>query len=266
MNREPLEIQSRSNPRVKAVSRLQESRERREHGLFPVEGWHELRQALRYGHRPTAVYFEQSRWEPLSVLMDEEKVVCECFSLSRAAFEGLSSRENPDGIVGVFPMPEIPGLDQTVPDGRPLILMQGLEKPGNLGAIVRSAAAFGFGNLILLGGSVDPFHPHVIRNSRGHSMGMRFFRESDEGAASWLQQHGFHLIVADPDGEESLEQIHFPRTSAILLGSEHEGISNWWRNRASTRVRIPMTGKVDSLNVAVSASILLYAVFTRSHA
>jgi RNA methyltransferase, TrmH family len=248
------------------VSKLWESRGRREQGLFPIEGWHEIQTAVAYGHRPQAIYCEEGHLDRLQQWLNESNLECACFLVSKSAFVAMSSRESPDGILGVFALPELPVLDLADTDDEPLILLQGLEKPGNLGAIVRSAAAFGFTKLVLLGGTADPFHPHVVRNSRGHSLGMDFFRDEDDSASQWLEKHHYQIFVADPEGTHSLGDIRFPKRTAILLGSEHDGISDYWKNHAATQLRIPMTGKVDSLNVAVSASILLYAVFTQTHA
>jgi len=260
--RVPLSIQSRNNPRIKAIASLKEGKHRRTEGKFLVEGLHEIRVALQYRHPiETVVFTEPKLITELESLIDDR---VELLQANRSVFEKISMRQHPEGVLAVCGSQILPGVKDLEPPDRPILILDGLEKPGNHGAILRSAAAFGMEEIILNDGQLDPYHPNVIRNSRGHSLGFRHFQDTREATLNWLKEHGYHSYVASPEAESAIEDLKFERRTAIILGSEHAGVSHFWKNNAENLFRIPMTTQVDSLNVSVSASIVLYEVFKQS--
>ncbi len=257
--REPLSIQSRNNPRIKAVVSLKDSRYRRQTGLFIVEGEHEISIALQYGYSIETLIFIDNKI-PLFIAKTLRNDV-DTLSVSADLFSKISLREHPDGILAVCRAQKILDLENFNSPVRPLLILDGLEKPGNHGAILRSASAFGISEIILNQGSLDPYNPNVIRNSRGHSLAFRHYQDSHEKTLNWLKRERYITYVASPEAEMSIGNMKFDNNTAIILGSEHAGVSDYWKKNADRLFKIPMTGSVDSLNVAVSAAIVLYEVF-----
>jgi TrmH family RNA methyltransferase len=260
MNSSRLFIQSRSNPRLKEIAKLRESKVRREDHRFLIEGIHEIEVAMGYGYLLDSLYYAVSRQEKLPSWLDSPPRQVSCIALSDPAFDLISGRENPDGLVAVFiqkPELDLAGIAGNSPD---LLVLDGLEKPGNFGAIARSAAAFGFSSVMLSGGSLDPYHAHCIRNSRGHSLGLQICREAPSSAPEKLRAHGYCIVVANPEGESQLQKIRFPDKVALVLGSEHDGITPFWHEWTDLSVTISMRPPVDSLNVSVSAAILMQQI------
>ena len=257
--RDPLSIQSRNNPRIKATAGLKESKYRKQTGLFIVEGLHEIEIGLQYNYPMVSLFYsEQRKFESL------RKKICdsvELFEVSSAIMDKLSLRQNPEGIIAVCRQMPLTGISELTNDNQVLLILDGLEKPGNHGAILRSAAAFGIQNVILNHCKLDPYNPNVIRNSRGHSLSFRHYKDEAETTFTWLQSHQYQSYVASPEATLDVQDLRFDPKSAIILGSEHDGVSEFWKEHASRHFSIPMTSKVDSLNVSVSASIVLFEAF-----
>jgi len=221
---------------------------------------HELRMASDYGFPLKEFYFTEKGRRLLEAELPGSADALPCFELSEPAFQKISQREHPEGVLALVDQPELQSLDTADPEELTLIL-ENLEKPGNVGAILRSAAAFGFRQIVFNHGSVDPYHPHTIRNSRGHSLGMRYYRETPEGTVNWLKTHCIHSYLATPHTDRQLHEVEFQRPLVWIFGTEHDGVSDFWMEQATEKIRIPMHSSVDSLNVSVSASIVLYEVF-----
>lgn len=261
--RSPLVIQSRNNPRITRIAGLKDSRQRRELGLFIVEGWHEVSVAMEANVAiQSIVSVSEASFEQLRAAVTDD---VETLLVSPSVFDKLSMREHPDGILLVCVLPAMPTLDEIPKDGRTILVLDGLEKPGNHGAILRSAAAFGINTVVLNEGHIDPFHPNVIRNSRGHSLKIAHYRESAKRTDDWLRSHDYRTYVASPHASQSLHELTLHSRVAIVLGAEHEGVSGFWELQAQQPFHIRMIPGVDSLNVAVSASIVLYEVFNRKN-
>lgn len=257
----PLLIQSRNNPRIKGTAALKDAKHRRASGLFIVEGLHEVRTALSYGYPIKELYSLESVYHSSGDFQESLPSAIRHYLVSQTVFDKLSNRQNPDGVLAVCEQSPIPSLHEVDPFTRPILILDALENPGNLGAILRSCAAFGFSDIVLNDTALDPYHPNVIRNSRGHSLGLKIYRNTREETLDWLQANGYRSLIATPESEETLSTIKVDQKTAFILGNEHHGVSEFWRENAQERIRIPMTGMVDSLNVSVSASIVLYEVF-----
>ncbi len=256
----PFAIQSKDNPRVKHLAGLKEAKGRRKSSEFLVEGFHEFKVARKHGFELKGLYVNTKGLELLKAGYLELTVGLSVFELSEVAFKKISQRENPDGIVALANQKISTDLNELDPQNNVLVL-ESIEKPGNNGAILRSAAAFDFNQVVFNSEKPDPFHPHVIRNSRGHSLGMKFVGSNNEATLEWAKANHSNVCVATPDCDQMLGEFPFKTPITIVLGNEHDGVSDFWKKNADQNLRIPMNPIVDSLNVSVSASIVLYEVF-----
>ncbi len=252
------DITSRQNPRLKQTVRLHERKGRAANGQFLVEGRLELARAQEAGlacaecwQCPEYAGYDETLAAQLS------QVAGETFRVPKPVFEKLSRRESPDGLVAVCTLPERnPDTLALKPD--PLIVvLEGVEKPGNLGAIIRSAEVAGADAVIVSGGT-DLTNPHVIRNSRGLVFTLPVLAMEPAAAHGWLTLRGVKLYATTPAATLPHWQADLAGPSALLMGSEAEGLSRFWLEKADACIQIPLQGSGDSLNVSVSAAVVLF--------
>lgn len=248
-----MRLQSPANPKVKALAALKERKERERTGLFLVEGRREVRRALEAGLALETLLLGPKALPEDRLLAGQAPLL----ELSQEALERVSVRENPPPVIGVFRIPKRRLSQVRLPENPLVLVLLGLEKPGNLGAILRSADAAG-ADLVLVAEGVDLYSPQVIRNSTGAVFSLPVFPVSGEEAARFLEEKGLFLVAATPRGEKVYWEEDYRKGVAFLLGTEDEGLPEAWLRRAHARVRIPMRGTADSLNVSVSAALLLY--------
>jgi TrmH family RNA methyltransferase len=255
-------ITSLQNPHVKAIVRLrQDSRFRKKEGLMLVEGFYELQVALEAGLQPLELYLcEELSAEYL------EPCLINPIPVTRAVFEKMSHRENPDGWLALIATPQRT-LDSISLQGSAfLILAESVEKPGNLGAILRTADAAGADGLIVCDRRTDVYNPNVVRASRGTLFTVPVVETENRTAMAWLTNHGIGILAASPHAELIYSQVDLTKPVCIAVGTEAEGLSDFWLAAAAVQVRIPMQGKVNSLNVSTSTAIIAYElVRQRSH-
>ncbi len=254
-----MRITSTANPRIKAAARLKEPNERQRTGLFLIEGSREVERALAAGLEVIEAYCgEKLNPHEARVAADLERM--ERFGVievSEPVLKKLSARENPAGVVVVARRPN-PSLSHYKPRPNALLLVSvGLEKPGNLGALLRSADAAGADGVLVAGG-VDLYSPQVVRNSTGVVFSLPIFAAPEQGVLDWLLQHQIPMVATTPHTEQTYWDVDLRGPVAIVMGTEHQGLSQGWLERATFRVRIPMQGQADSLNVSVTAALMLY--------
>lgn len=254
-------LTSPHNPRVKLALKLRERKHRQREGLMLVEGYEELSLALASGARPQTIFvcpdlIRSSLLAPrLSALRE---VAAETIEVSAPVFEKMAYRENPDGWLGVFPIPQRALADWQLPPNPLLIVAEAVEKPGNLGAILRSADAAGAEGLILCDPTTDAHNPNVVRASKGTLFTVPVVETQSTIALDWLQAHSIKIVAATPQATLTYTDADLRGPLAIAVGTEKEGLSPLWLERAHLAVRIPMRGQVNSLNVATAATLLLY--------
>ena len=258
-----LEITSPANPRIKQLVALRRRRQREQSAVTLVEGVAEIRLALAAGVRPHALYY----CPELSTAAAEaaEAVVAaaaqrgsEVVRVSRQVFEKISYREGPDGLLAVVP-PIADDLDHLQLSATPLVLVcAGLEKPGNLGAILRTADAAGVEAVIAADPVTDWGNPNVVRASKGTVFSVPVAAAPSQQVIDYLAASGLRIVAATPDARELVTQADLTGPTAIAVGAEQAGLSAQWLERADLRVRIPMFGRADSLNVSTSAAIITY--------
>jgi TrmH family RNA methyltransferase len=255
------EIRSLQNARIKVVARLlRDAAARREFGLTVVEGSREVARALENGWTPTEIYvsLDQTAEDARGLALDAERRGVSVFRCSAEAFGKMSYRENPDGLLAVGPSVGRT-LDDLVLPPNPLVLVaENVEKPGNLGALLRTADSAGVDAVIACDPATDLGNPNLIRSSIGTVFYLPVVQAASEDAARWLNAHGVRVVTTEPAAEQVHTDADLTGPLAIVVGAEDAGVSDVWKRAADVRVRIPMLGKNDSLNVSVAAAVLLY--------
>ncbi|HEX5117962.1 MAG TPA: RNA methyltransferase [Pseudonocardiaceae bacterium] len=257
-----LELTSVSNPRVKQVVGLRRRRQRDQLGLMLVEGYEELGLALESGVVPVTLYYCPDLVRDPAVVDDLVGTVAatgaEIVRVGARVFEKIAYRESPDGWLAVVP---------TVPTDlaalrlitNPLALVcQSVEKPGNLGAMLRTADAVGVAAVIAAQPVTDWGNPNVVRASKGTVFSVPIAAADSAEVLAWTRAHSMRLIAATPDTDTLFTDADFTGPTAVAVGSEKHGLTDDWLAAADVRVRIPMVGRANSLNVATSAAIILY--------
>lgn len=249
-----MQIKSLQNERIKHIVRLRQDRRQREQDqLILVEGWNEILLAIAAGHVPkTVLVCPDLTARPLDI------DVPEMLSVKAAVFEKISYRDNPDGWFAVFPTPHRP-LERLRLGDRPLVIVaETVEKPGNLGAILRTADAAGVNAVLICDPRTDLYGPNVVRASRGTVFSVPVAQGSSHEVFELLRHHRIRVLAATPGASRSYTAEDMRGPTAIVVGTESEGLTDFWLEHADARVRIPMLGKVNSLNVSTAAALIVY--------
>lgn len=218
-----------------------------------VEGYDEISLALEAGHRPRTLLTA-----PELVRRPIDHVGAEILTVSTAVFEKMSYRENPDGWLAVFPIPRVSLEDLNLSDMPLLIVAESIEKPGNLGAILRTADAARVDAVLVCDPRVDAYSPNVVRASRGTLFTVPVVETKGPQALVYLQRRGIQILAATPSAEAEYTLQNLRRPLAIAVGTENEGLSELWMSHADLQVKIPMMGKVNSLNVSIATALIVY--------
>ena len=251
---EVLTITSLKNPKIKDLLSLSEkSRERRERGLFVVEGQREVARALAAGYEAETLFVcEAYLSEPLVVAPDK------VFPVSKEVYERIAYRGGTEGVVAVL-RTRNQSLEALSLRENPLILvLESVEKPGNIGAVLRSADAAGVDAVLVCDPLTDLYNPNLIRASLGALFSVPTLCCTSQEAATWLKHHGIAILTAQLQDSELYFDTGMTRGTALVMGTEDRGLSPFWREQADAHIRIPMAGMMDSLNVSVSAAILCF--------
>jgi TrmH family RNA methyltransferase len=256
------EITSLQNVRVKRIVKLQRKASfRRSERLTVIEGAREVSRAIENGWQPIELWISNA-WKN-----DSENFQCLervphasflRFQASEEVFAKISYCENAKDILAVGPLIGRALNELELPDNPLILVAEGVEKPGNLGALLRSADGAGANAVIVADPATDLNNPNVIRNSIGTLFYLPVAEASSEETIAFLKEKGIRILSAVPDADAVYTDCDLTGPLAIVVGAEDQGLSNLWKNRDALNVNIPMLGKNDSLNVSVSAAILLY--------
>jgi TrmH family RNA methyltransferase len=254
-------ISSLQNPTIKMLVGLRRRRDREEAGLTLVEGYEELTVALASGAKPTGLFIcaeLMAAETQLAVAGQLAEAGVPVTQLDRPVFEKAAYREGPDGWLATFPAIDT-SLAHLELGPTPLILVcEAVEKPGNLGAMLRTADAVGADAVIAPAAITDWSNPNIVRASKGTVFTVPVAEATPAELVKWLDERGIILLAATPDAELSPYDLDLKRPVAIAVGSEKYGLSDELMEAADMKVRIPMHGRVNSLNVATSGAIMLY--------
>ena len=255
-----MSLTSLHNPRVKNVVKLRNRRHRDRQRRFVVEGTRELSCATDSGLALANLYYCEELLTDVGQNLVKRIAATEvdCQTTSRAVFEKMSYRRTPDGVLGVAAMPDLElGRIPESDDGLCLIAT-GIEKPGNLGAMLRSADAAGVAGLVVADPRTDVFNPNVVRASMGTLFSVPVAVASAQDVRDWLQTRRIRAVAARPDAVVEYIDADLRGAVAIVVGSEHGGLGIDWSLSGAEAVRIPMTGRADSINAATAAAVLLF--------
>jgi TrmH family RNA methyltransferase len=261
-------VTSPTNPRIKALVRLRNRRERDRTGTFIIEGFRELRRAVDHGIRIVELYACPELYlggNEDALVHDAAESGATIVPVALEPFRKASYRDRPEGLLAVaehFPV-DIERLDP--PDPALLLVAESIEKPGNLGTMLRTADAAGVDAVIVCDPTTDPFNPNVVRASLGTLFTVPLAVAGSEAAIAWLRERNIRSYATTPDAARPHWDVDLGVSSAVVVGSEQYGLSQTWLEAADERVIIPMPGAVDSLNAAMAAGIVLFeAVRQRS--
>ncbi len=254
-------ITSVRNLRVKHLVRLRESSHRKRQGRFPVEGRREVERALGTGWPVETLYFCPdyfTREDAYGLVEAADKAGVECILMGKAPFAKASLRESPDGFLAVA-RTRTPLLDELATGTPPLLLVaQAIEKPGNLGALLRTADAAGADAFITCDPVADLCNPNAIRASQGSFFHVPTAAATTGALKAWLGRRGIRAVMTTPEAERTLWEADLTGPVAIVVGAESKGLAPEWLDGAGTSVRLPMRGLADSLNVNTAAAVCLY--------
>ncbi len=256
-----LKITSAQNESVKHVIRLRDRRDREKEQLTVLEGYRELTRASEYGMELEECFFApelflgENEYALLESLANQGVKVVE---VATHLLVKMAYRDRPEGLIATAKMKrhtldEIP----VFADGLYLVA-EAVEKPGNLGSILRSADAAGVDGLIICDKCTDIYNPNVIRASTGALFSVPLAEATGQETFDWLRKHGIQILAATPHSDYVYTDVDMTGPVAIVVGTEQVGLTELWMKNSDLPVRIPMLGKIDSLNVATATTILLY--------
>lgn len=252
-------ITSVTNPKVKNIKKLLvKSKERKAQGLFVFEGARELSLAIAGGYKIQSVYvdrvlFEKSDYKDVLSKIEQKKIT----EISNNVFSSLAYREDSDGIITVAHTKE--NKLEDIKDPNPfIIILEGVEKPGNLGAILRTADAAAVSALVVCDIATDVFNPNVIRSSVGCLFTVPLIVCRSEDILSFTEDNNIQTLAAQLHTDKWYHDVDYKKPTAIVMGTEADGLTNFWIKNASQSIKIPMRGEIDSLNVSVSTAIITF--------
>lgn len=259
----PQLITSNQNPKIKSAAKLSDRRERDQTGLFLIEGYRELKRAADAGVAIESLFICPKLFlgenEP-ALIADIAKRGADIFECPPELFQKLSYRDRPDGLIAVAVQMKL-SLEKISADAASLfVIAEAIEKPGNLGTIIRTADAVGATAVIVCDRCTDIYNPNVVRASVGTLFTLPVLEADGQAVLEWLRQNKVKIIAATPHAKEVFTDIDMSGPVAIAMGTEQLGLSELWMKSCDIPVRIPMHGVADSLNVAMATTLLLYEV------
>lgn len=249
-------ITSLQNPKIKDLIALQEkSRLRKEKGMFVVEGRREIGQCIDGGYEIVTLFYCPEIFPSSEMHFPSPSV----YEVSPSVYEKIAYRGGTEGIIAIGKVSHPTVLENLIISSSPLILvLESVEKPGNLGAILRTADASGVTAVIICDPLTDLFNPNLIRASLGGVFTQNVIACTSEEAISWLKKLDIRIFTAQLQDSEPYYDIDMTGPTAIVFGTESDGLSSIWTDVSDEKIYIPMLGKLDSLNVSVSVAVLCY--------
>lgn len=257
-------ITSLQNPLVKRIVGLKDRRDRQREGVFVIEGEKELLHAIAGGIRLETLVVCPTLLQSNTQLTSVDKLAAlkagDTVEVADHVFAKMAYRESTGGLLAVATTPTATLADIPLADRMLVLVVEGAEKPGNLGALLRTADGAGANAVIVCGQGVDLYNPNVVRASLGALFTVPTIAATDQEAFQWLQTHQFQVVLASPSAKTDYATMSYSQKTALVLGSEHQGLSDFWLLKGVDSITIPMRGRMDSLNVSCSGAILLYEI------
>lgn len=250
-------ITSTQNPKVKNLLALEKPRERRKQQVFVIEGAKEIGLALEAGYVIDSIFFCEeiiSLNEVSKHIKDDTLLI----PVSQEVFDKIAVRENSGGMIAVAAQ-KLHTLDQLTLSENPLVLvLESVEKPGNLGAVLRTADASGVDAVIICDPQTDFYNPNVIRSSIGCVFTKQVAAANSEETIAWLKKNNISIYCTYLKASKSYHLTDYTKPSAIVMGTEATGLSEIWVKNADANIIIPMQGKIDSMNVSTAAAVVVF--------
>lgn len=260
-----LEISSTQNPKIKYALNLWDRKARDKENLFLIEGYRELLRAIQSGRKMKWLFFCRDLFlgeNEDSLIESAMKSGAELFSCTKSVFQKLSYRDRPDGLLAVAEQKHLSleEFSQGLSQNPFLVVAEAIEKPGNLGTILRSSDASGVDGVIVCDRCTDIHNPNVVRSSVGTLFTVPTLESTSDKVIPWLKANRIAIVAATPHAEKEFTKVNLRGPVAIVVGTEQVGLTKKWMEGADIQVRIPMLGVADSLNVATATTLLLYEV------
>lgn len=257
------EITSMKNPKIKLAMQLTNRRVRNQTGLFLIEGYRELSRAVQARVKIISLFIC-----PALFLGTNEKNLIDqakqdqafTYYCSESVFKKISYRDRPDGLIAIAEQMHYPLHSILFSPTAFVVIAEAIEKPGNLGTILRSADAAGVDGVIVCDRCTDIYNPNVVRASVGTLFTTSVIEATSQEVLSLMRKHKITVVAATPSASQEFTEADLTGPVAIAIGTEQLGLSDFWMKQADICVRIPMHGIADSLNVATATTLLLYEV------
>jgi TrmH family RNA methyltransferase len=253
-------ITSLRNPRVKDAVRLRDRRHRQATGRILIDGSRELARAIDAGVQLRELFFCPA----LCVSPDAQATLAappasaEVFEVTEMVFAKMAFGDRAEGVLGVAEAPRRTLADLTLPPVPLVVVLDAVEKPGNVGAILRSADAAGVSAVVLSDSRTDLYNPNAIRASLGTIFTLPVAAATAPETLDWLRRQGLAILAARVEGSLLYDEADYRGPTALVLGSEAAGLSSLWSPAVCQAIRLPMRGTADSLNVSAAAAVLFY--------
>jgi len=254
-------IASVTNRKIKDVVKLRDSLSRRKNNLFIIEGYREINLALKAQIAIKELYvckdfFKGFKEEEIITLLGKRN--SNIYEVTRKVYEKIAYGNRRQGLIAVAQQPKYKLSDIKLTKNPFLIVAERIEKPGNLGAILRTIDAAGFDSLIAVDSLTDIYNHNVMRSSIGTIFTKPIITTSSQELLEWLKKRDVAIVCADPTGSLTYTSVDLKKPTVLILGSEEKGVSSFWKNHADVITSIPMRGKADSLNVSVTAAVFIF--------
>ncbi|MFA6514179.1 MAG: RNA methyltransferase [Patescibacteria group bacterium] len=250
-------INSLENKKIKEIVKLRKAGTRKDKGVFLIDGKREIELAFKSGVDIQEIFYcpdFSPEYPSLLKKVPENKLII----VSKLVFQKISYKESPDGFLAIASYQNY-CLDDVKLSANPLIIiLESVEKPGNIGAIMRTAYAAGVDAIIINDNQTDIFNPNIIRASEGHIFNNQVVVASVSETATWLKKNGIKSLAAATKKSNNYLEVDLTEPIALVFGSESDGLSAQWLKSANERILIPMKDGMDSLNVSVSAAIIVF--------
>ena len=255
------ELTNPRNPHIKQVRTLRQRKERDESGLLVVEGIRHVGEAVEAMAEVEYICYAPDLLESDFAYQLLEKQMAlgrRCYALASDVFRSLAEKENPQGILAVVRQPRH-ALSDLRPDNFPWgVATVAAQDPGNIGTLLRTIDAVGASGLLLLDGGADPAHPNAVRASMGALFWLPVVSASFDEFVAWSNKHLYHVYGTSAHGAVDYRAFKYERPCLLLLGSEQKGLSSQQQAACEQLIRLPMQGRVTSLNLAIAAGVMLY--------
>ena len=252
-------ISSLQNPKVKHVVALQQkSSLRRQEGLFVVEGQREIEHCIGCGYEINSLFVDVHH-SPITTYHSSITYV------TQQVYEKMAYRESTEGMIAIAKAKDHSLASLHLPHNPLIVVLERVEKPGNLGAVLRTAEAAHVGAVIMCAPLADLYNPNVIRASIGGVFSVPTAVCTSKECIDFLKEHGVSILTAQLQDSYPYYDYEMTNTTDIIMGTESTGLSQQWREAANAHIRIPLLGRLDSLNVSVSAAVLMYEAVRQRH-